>query len=439
MEQSLDFARSLYQQKRLVPFIGAGMSYPFKIPTWGEMILQLSAEFVPDSLQAAIKHEIERRKDYWAAVEGLLKYSERSEFEIQQAIVSLIQKRQLPKEAVVDHNYLDIGSMDFRIYLTTNYDYLIHDHVEGNCHHPLMLSQCNVSTQEMILDPKKRIFHLHGQLSDTGSIVISRNKYDELYNLERYKQLFAHFCSSYTFLFIGFSFEDHYISDLIKKYKDYFNTKHFIILDRPHPSLVEMLKKEYLLEVIPYDSTIDGHTQGIRTILQQLQMESQVMINQEQIDDFLLPPVVQKGQLQQLEGHLFAKKLKIENIDPAILEMSKEFYYYADAYIRKMRKKRMPENLIQTILTLCFMKYKILKHEFHVHKDSQRLVNDVHAALENIDYGRAKQYLDNASPYDFEKKGFAHILADDEQKDLWWGNKRFTGDEADGAVNDQTS
>jgi hypothetical protein len=435
MEQSLSYARTLYKQKRLVPFIGAGMSYPFNIPTWGDMILELSAERVPEPLQEAIKFDLVKRKDYWAAIDGLQKYSEITEFELQQAIVSLIERKQLKDGDVSDHNYLDIGSMDFKIHLTTNYDYLIHNHIRGESHHPLMLSQCNLSTQEMMSDPKKRIFHLHGQMSDTGSIVISKKKYDELYNLEKYKQLFAHFCSSYTFLFMGFSFDDHYIKDLIKKYKEYFNTKHFILLDQPDPSLVEMLKQEYLLEVLPYDSRIEGHVKGIRTILQEFQAEDGAAISAEDIEDFLLPPVVQKEQLDQLEGNLFAMKMKIENINPTILEMSKEFYYYADAYIRKLRKKRMSEELIQTILTICFMKYRELKLEYLVHQDSQRLVNEVHAALESTDYGRVKQYLENTSPYNFEKKGFAHILADDELKDVWWGNKRLPGDEASGTFN----
>ncbi|USK41736.1 hypothetical protein LIS77_24900 (plasmid) [Cytobacillus firmus] len=120
--------------------------------------------------------------------------------------------------------------------------------------------------------------------------------------------------------------------------------------------------------------------------------------------------------------------MKLENINPMLIDLSSGFYVAADEYIREMNKLGMPLNLIDVILGQVFLEYKEkFVDTFMKHGNSEEFLKEVHSSLENIDYGRYKELLKNNITNKYENKGFVHILADDEEKGIWWGEERFDG------------
>ncbi|MNJ67569.1 hypothetical protein D3C77_637530 [compost metagenome] len=73
------------------------------------------------------------------------------------------------------------------------------------------------------------------------------------------------------------------------------------------------------------------------------------------------------------------------------------------------------------------MKYAdIKKNSYGSHFDSQLFIDEVHSQFGCLEYGRLTKVIEGCLPYDFENKGLIHVLANDWEKDIWWGNKRIS-------------
>ncbi|MCK2017946.1 SIR2 family protein [Peribacillus frigoritolerans] len=269
MDRIIDKLHESYEKKKLIPFVGAGLSYPFEIPLWKEIIIELLKK-VPEQYKPTIDFDI-NINDYWSAISNIKKYGGFDELELQEHIQKYITKSQLSNLPAENHNYYDLCSLNFDTFITTNYDNLLYEHIKGGKYIPLNLHEWTGSSMDLIGNENhKRIWHLHGNLSNVGSIVISKEKYDELYGNENYKAFFSILEGSNSFLFMGFSFNDYYFSQLLKKYNDIFKVSHYILLDRPTQEQVAELKEKYRLNVIAYDSTQSGHEVKIRSFLNQI-------------------------------------------------------------------------------------------------------------------------------------------------------------------------
>ncbi|MHA0857525.1 SIR2 family protein [Paenibacillus sp. CMAA1364] len=420
--------RKVYSLGRLVPFIGAGLSVPFKIPSWADLITELSSNVLPQ-FQPVIQFELEH-KNYWDAVDCLIKYGGYDERQIQEEIIRLIQAKQVRCQNEDEHNYSDIGKLDFQRILTTNYDQWLFEYLQGERLYPQILSQSSVSSHELVLDPSpKRIWHLHGNIADTRSLVLTRTKYKEVYSQDKYKRLFSLLSGSCVLLFIGFSFDDEYIRQLMQDYNETFQARHYILLDRPTAEMITDLKSKYRLEVIPYDSTNSSHVKEIRRILNEI-AESEIPPSSSMEEDELFVESPDAETKKDLNSNLFSKKIQLEKIDGETFEQSKDFFFFADKYIRKLRKKRFDERVIGTILTVCAMRYAdIKKHSYGSHFDSQMFIDEVHSQFGCLEYGRLTKVIEGCLPYDFENKGLIHVLANDWEKDIWWGNNRISKEE----------
>lgn len=265
--------RELYQKRLLVPFIGAGLSAPFKIPTWERLIRGLSDEKLPDDIKPTVDRYL-KKKDYWKAVDLVMDMAPLDEMNVQQFVVDMIIQNQGKPKSDELHNYSDLGQMNFNNYLTTNYDNWIYEYLSDNRMLPKILSKVDMSSQQMIHSENKRVWHLHGNISDPGTIVLSKGKYNELYTSEKYNRLLSLFTATCTLLFMGFSFDDQYIRELIKDHKEYFKGTHYILLDRPEEKVIQELKKDYGLCVMGYDTTKSDHVKEIRKFLDAIQQTS---------------------------------------------------------------------------------------------------------------------------------------------------------------------
>lgn len=277
--------RELYINNKLVPFIGAGLSIPFGLPNWRELISDYAKLFEIKGLasfQEMIQFELSNN-DYWEALRAIKKYANRTDSDIQEFICKSIKDKinlQIDEES---HNYSDLARMNFDIYLTTNYDHLLNKFLTSS-YVPTNLKDFSGNTQNTLLnDGEKRIFHLHGNISQQGSVVITQETYSKLYNDKKYDQLFSLLTGTKTFIFLGFSFDDIFIQRILKDINQFFNTKHYILLDNPSKEQIEWLKSTYNIETISYNSNDSSHAGEIRSILKDIASEANLVEGENKI------------------------------------------------------------------------------------------------------------------------------------------------------------
>ena len=103
--------RKIYSNNRLIPFIGAGMSRPFNIPSWKELLIQLCEELIDEEdINQMIRKDIDLGK-YWNAVDDIMLYSIKDEEYIQSEVVDIINGA-MTLDKSKDSNYSDLAKLD---------------------------------------------------------------------------------------------------------------------------------------------------------------------------------------------------------------------------------------------------------------------------------------------------------------------------------------
>ncbi|QWH42846.1 hypothetical protein [Bacillus mycoides] len=55
MGGSLEQLKEAYHENKIVPFIGAGISVPFNIPTWGDLIRDITDEYAKGKIETMLR------------------------------------------------------------------------------------------------------------------------------------------------------------------------------------------------------------------------------------------------------------------------------------------------------------------------------------------------------------------------------------------------
>ncbi|MDN4493365.1 SIR2 family NAD-dependent protein deacylase [Ureibacillus aquaedulcis] len=426
MSRYLDDLRKDYHDGNVVPFIGAGLSEPFKVPSWGKLIEYLTEKHAIEDL-AWIKKAVEtdlKNYDYWGAIDMLKKYALEEE-DVQEEIVDLIMEKQINLDENSMHNYYDLSLMNFNLYLTTNYENLLQKYLNFDLQ-PILLKDINFNTQKLFA--QNRVCHLHGVISNSGSIVISRESYKELYNNKKYDDLLRLVTGNKKLLFMGFSFNDQFIKTLIKEHRESFKGVHYILLNNPTEETIKEFRT-YGLRTISYNTEESNHPNEIRKILNQISQPLKKKSNndeEERPKSSIIMGAGLKSFKKNFEDNLFFKKLKLEDINPDLIDLSSVFYVAAESYIREFKKIGMPIEIIDSLLGQVFMEYQDKYSDtYKIHGNSEEFLNVVHKSLEGIDFGRLNKALKDNTSNKHENRGFIHILADDENEEIWWGEERF--------------
>ncbi|WP_046227307.1 ABC-three component system protein [Paenibacillus dauci] len=415
-----------YCKNNIVPFVGAGLSMPFGIPDWGDLIREITSKYAIDDLEF-VKLAVEKdlnRYDYWHAISVLKQYTDVQEEDIQEYITTTIKQRS--KKNIDDsiHNYSDLKNMNFKLFLSTNYESILHKHLDCELD-PILLKDIDFNTQTLFND--KRVCQLHGTISNSGSIVISEESYRELYNNKKYENILRLITGTKKILFLGFSFDDQFIRTLIKEHKDFFKGKHYIILPDPSIEKIKELREEYGLLTISYSAKSTSHAEGIREVLNKMQ-NFYMNVSEQGVKMPVSNIIVGAGidDLQKdVESNLFYRKLKIEQINESLIELSSAFYVASEEYIRELKKSGIPLNIINVILRKVFINYKERYADTYTkYGNSEEFLEIVHSSLKQLDYGRLRQLLKENLADEDEIRGIIHLLAEDENKDIWWGGNR---------------
>ncbi|WP_088351790.1 SIR2 family NAD-dependent protein deacylase [Bacillus cereus] len=417
----------LYQQQKIVPLIGAGLSLPFELPSWGKLIELLMKKTVNEKYYEFIQEYIDEY-DYDFALKLISKRGNLSERDIQECVKQIIEEEFVEVDNDSLHNYSDLASLDFPVFLTTNYDNLLFEYLQPKKFKVHSLKDTTLSSHEITnLEKDKRIWHIHGNADETGSIVLTEKQYDELYSNEKFKTLFSLFCGQYTMLFLGFSLNDEYFKGLLDHYQKFYQGKHYVLLDNPSEAEIQELNDNYRVRVISYDSSKKGHVESIREFLREISKGTQPPSPKKKI---IIPTELpSKEEKENLNDDLFHQKLLVENIDDDTRDLSQEYFLFAEKYIRELTEyDGFDEEIIGSMLNLCRMRHKeAYKKSFKDHEDSQSFVDEMHTILNEMNYGRIEGVLGENRPMEFENKGFIHVLANNPEMDIWWGYKREIG------------
>lgn len=422
-----------YNQGNLIPFVGAGLSMPFQIPDWSGLIKECAEKCGISSVEngiflPVINYDLSKY-DYWSAIDNVKKYLNRTDEDIQEFVRDRILNASTNVDEKTDNNYIDLKQQKISLIFTTNYDHLISKFIKPELQ-AINLVDLNENIQNIMQQRDNvRIFHLHGNISQPHSIILSSTKYKELYQKDNYIKFMELFGGTKTFLFLGFSFSDVYIQQVIKENKKYFSAKHYIIMANPTDEMATKLKYEYNIETISYDANNSSHVEEIRKILQRIfaQTNNKQIFGQIEYED-VLPTRQEKD---DLENSLFCKKLRLEDIHETRVEASKEYFFMAEQYFRWLKKSGIKESekLADYILKQVYLKYQEEILEAIEKKSSpDELWQKVHNELKILELNKLQNVINTENmPNKYNKQGFVHVLADDEEsaQEVWWGDKRF--------------
>lgn len=427
MESKVSELKKRYNEKKLVPFIGAGLSRPFGIPDWSQTIKDILNNHLSDNnsfLKEVVDVTLERY-DFWKALDDIKYYGELSTEEIQKEIKDIIIEKyeniDFGKVNDDEHNYKDIANLNFSLILTTNYENLLSRYCESAIA-PLNLVDYKSSTHNLFED-KARVMHLHGQLNNPASIVMLKENYKNLYENKHYDNLLQAITSNYSILFIGFSFKDQFVRELIKDHKKRFNGTHYILLENITTEEKKFLLDEYNLKVIEYKCIDGSHAKGIKHILDMLSDKDESTLATVEKEEKFLGATIEDIN-RDVSENLFYKKMLIEEIDPDLIELSSLFFIASEEFIRDLEKNAFSKNAIGKILFDVLATYKSnLLFVYKKNGNSEEFLNEVHKCLENYESDRIISH--GICIEDNEKKGLIHSLANDSNQGIWWGGKRI--------------
>jgi hypothetical protein len=174
--------KQAYRRHQLVPFAGAGLSFPLEMPGWGTLIDDICGRFDYERLTEKKGEISELIKEYrYLEAVDELRIAGIGEEDLKISICSAIQrKKQIDIEEHPDNIYKDLAKMNCSKYLTTNYDNYLSDYVgKGPSDITHLYKEFINELDDVIYDGA--VYNLHGEYTKPSTIVLSRESYDNLY------------------------------------------------------------------------------------------------------------------------------------------------------------------------------------------------------------------------------------------------------------------
>jgi len=230
--------REKYAEGSIVVFVGAGLSKALGIPDWANLIKRIMLHFIRrEQTKRDIEVKVEAN-DYWGAIE-LIKSSSRQQENIIQRRISEIIREEESHICVttIDNNIKDLSP--FENIATTNYDLLL----EKILNYTHMIPGQRDFTISQAINRRKVVYHLHGSVEAPTTIVISQTSYDKLYCTDEEKKFIETLFSSKTILFLGYSFKDKFLMELIEKNRRATGNNHYAITFNLLPQQLKNLRK----------------------------------------------------------------------------------------------------------------------------------------------------------------------------------------------------
>lgn len=221
-------------KKKIVPFIGSGLSLPYGIPTWGGLLKEMKPSFEKPFFEETFNDYIENGE----LMEGLdfikkksLNFSKESH--LQNKIVSIIHEKE--KSYVEDdkHNYIDLIKLKSNFYITTNYDLILSKIISDYDEYTMAKTFDEMDDSFSMHIGKNQVLHLHGHINKPKEMVVSDESYKNFYENQMNKIKLAALIGSETLLFVGFSFNDAFFEKLYTELVNAIGGVHYIVIANP--------------------------------------------------------------------------------------------------------------------------------------------------------------------------------------------------------------
>ena len=256
--------------RKVAIFIGAGVSSGVQtrkdvhIRTWAEFIEETAKETHNTRLLDEV-HRLIGSGDLLFACEILKEHHGDRWDDILRAEYEMIGELSDLQNIILNLNQ--------RIIITSNFDLFIEknwDHVYSNETHYLQVKN-GISDDCFTLfrDNRNYLIKLHGSISQPETMIFSLSDYSsKAYSNWQYSTFIEMLLNSFTILFIGFSMNDHAITNILDSYaKKYPKSRpHYAFLaDYTNEINIRIMKNHRKLFVLPYSSN-DKHKELVEII-----------------------------------------------------------------------------------------------------------------------------------------------------------------------------
>jgi hypothetical protein len=254
--------------RKLVLFMGSGLSSMAGYPTWSQLIERLVAEAKQrpgarlDGLEA-----LEVRQDYFMLAEFARSTLGPSEY------VELL-RQELGHPVPVTEAHRLIALTDFRGIITTNYDRLLETTIaRERSWAPSTFTHEGLSPMaEALFNSELFLFKMHGDVLSPASIVLTARDYDRvLLRSPHVRALLYGVLLNYKLLFVGYSLRDPDFNLILRELTLLFENyvpAHYALVPNAGAFESYHLLKRMNIQVLGYDPT-DNHAE-VLSVLRQL-------------------------------------------------------------------------------------------------------------------------------------------------------------------------
>jgi len=203
-----EIAKRLHE-RRLILFVGAGMSMPY-LPSWVGLLERLrDTTFADDPEGKAEVEQLIKEKQYlaaaWAIEEKtkLTKHNWRDLVQDEFGANNAVDDQAKAKLAAVRGKYEALRDLPFASYITTNYDRFLEDALQ-------MPAITHKDTEEVIdLLRKPKLLKLHGGVATRESMILTAGDFVKIkHDRPELVLVMEAAAKLYSFLFIGYSMQD---------------------------------------------------------------------------------------------------------------------------------------------------------------------------------------------------------------------------------------
>lgn len=218
----------------IVPFVGAGISKDLGLPLWLEILYLAKEQLAPEhhnTFEAYYnKGDIDKLIDFIQDFSPLLDSDKKMKNKLIRPQVRIKLVEGIAENSTA-HYILKLNSPYI---ITTNYDTLLEQiNTEFHLKYDESKNLNNFSGFDD-LDKEKFIFHIHGDINDTDSMIVTKNDYKNMYDDKKSQLVLTGLIMRKSLLFMGFSLNDEYFSnefsDICAANKDY-ATNYMICLE----------------------------------------------------------------------------------------------------------------------------------------------------------------------------------------------------------------
>lgn len=255
------------RERKLVLFLGSGLSSMAGYPSWSQLIERLVAEARRrpgarlDGLEV-----LEARQDYFMLAEFARSTLGPAEY------VDLLRQELGHPVAVTEAHRL-IATTDFRGIITTNYDRLLETTItrERNWAPSTFTHEGLSPMAEALFNSELFLFKMHGDVLSPASIILTARDYDRvLLRSPHVRALLYGVLLNYKLLFVGYSLRDPdfnlILRELTMLFENYVPTHYALV---PNAGAFESyhLLKRMNIQVLGYDPA-DNHREVLEVLRQ---------------------------------------------------------------------------------------------------------------------------------------------------------------------------